>query len=484
MYMDGLHTQKEARLSPLQVVRVVISKMDVFDSCLHSSLQRMNISFKLREEQKQCLENVFNLRDTIAVLPTGFGKSLIFQLLPCLMQEKLQRQEPMIVVIVTPLNSIMEDQVSSLKSKVISACFLSYDGCVVSTFDDGDDEVGNTNEEDAEGKVRLPTSMSLSDLKNGCSNLIYAHPEALQSKEIMKILHSRTYQERVCAIVVDEAHMVGDEFRPSFKRLGELTCIFPKAGHIALTATATPTKIKDLAAVLQYSSECVISLNPDRPNIYLEVLTRPPNVRKYEKYDSLINPISKELCEKLVDFPVTIMYMESLEALGYCYQYVSHDLKEKQYTGEAIPENRIFAQYHTDYTQDMKRHIVNELTKETPKLRLVMATVALGMGLNAPSVTRIIHCRPPTTLEEYLQEMGRAGRKGQQAEAILYYNNSDISKSRKGMSQSMISYCKNEQTCLRLQLVQHFGFNHVVYSGESIKCCSNCKRVFSRGLLE
>ncbi|WAR18289.1 BLM-like protein [Mya arenaria] len=429
------------------------------------------------------------------------------------MQEKLQRQEPMIVVIVTPLNSIMEDQVSSLKSKVISACFLSYDGRVVSTFDDGDDEVGNTDEEDAEGKVRLPTSMSLSDLKNGCSNLIYAHPEALQSKEIMKILHSRTYQERVCAIVVDEAHMVsewynllhfigtcflnfidlklifrvslkGDEFRPSFKRLGELTCIFPKAGHIALTATATPTKIKDLAAVLQYSSECVISLNPDRPNIYLEVLTRPPNVRKYEKHDSLINPISKELCEKLVEFPVTIMYMESLEALGYCYQYVSHDLKEKQYTGEAIPENRIFAQYHTDYTQDMKRHIVNELTKETPKLRLVMATVALGMGLNAPSVTRIIHCRPPTTLEEYLQEMGRAGRKGQQAEAILYYNNSDISKSRKGMSQSMTSYCKNEQTCLRLQLVQHFGFNHVVYSGESIKCCSNCKRVFSRGLLE
>ncbi|WAR25612.1 RECQ1-like protein [Mya arenaria] len=421
------------------------------------------------------------------------------------MQEKLQRQEPMIVVIVTPLNSIMEDQVSSLKSKVISACFLSYDGSVVSTFDDGDDEVGNTNEEDAEGKVRLPTSMSISDLKNGCSNLIYAHPEALQSKEMMKILHSRTYQERVCAIVVDEAHMYivldgvisiydfvlkrchnyfrGDEFRPSFKRLGELTCIFPKAGHIALTATATPTKIKDLAAGLQYSSECVISLNPDRPNIYLEVLTRPPNVRKYEKYDSLINPISKELCEKLVEFPVTIMYGE-FGSFGILLPICSHDLKEEQYTGEAIPENRMFAQYHTDYTQDMKRHFVNELTKETPKLRLVMATVALGMGLNAPSVTRIIHCRPPTTLEEYLQEMGRAGRKGQQAEAIIYYNNSDISKSRKGMSQSMISYCKNEQTCLRLQLVQHFGFNHVVYSGESIKCCSNCKRVFSRGLLE
>ena len=216
-------------------------------------------------------------------------------------------------------------------------------------------------------------------------------------------------------------------------------------------------------------------VNPDRPNIYLEVRTRLPNLRKYEKLDAMIKPLAVKLEQELLDFPVTVVYMESLEAVGYAYQLLAQILRKKQYhpTTEVIPENRIFGMFHTDYTPEMKSHIVSELRKTSPKLRLVFATVALGMGLNAPSISQVIHCRPPTTLEKYLQEIGRAGRVGQKATAILYYNNSDIASNRKGLSPAVAEYCKTK-ACLRSALVKHFGFQSVTFAGSPVDCCSNC----------
>ena len=269
----------------------------------------------------------------------------------------------------------------------------------------------------------------------------------------------------------------GSVFRPVFQKLGDLTCVFPNACHLALTATCTEERKKELVDTLQYRKYSCITVNPDRPNIFLCKRSRLPNIRKYEKLDALIEPIAVEICEKMSDFPLTIMYVESLEALGYFYQSLDKKLGNKQYIGDHIPENRIFAQYHKDYTKQMKNLIVQDLCREKPTIRLVLATVALGMGLDAPSIVRIIHCRPPTTLEAYMQEVGRAGRQGQPAEAILYFNKNDISKARKGISQSMIEYCQDENSCLRLKLVKHFGFNETQYSGEKSGCCSNCRNL-------
>lgn len=191
----------------------------------------------------------------------------------------------------------------------------------------------------------------------------------------------------------------GEYFRPKCKYLGDLTCIFPNAAHLAVTATATPTYIHMLGNVLQYNSPVIVHMNPDRSNISIEVKTRLPNIKKYDEYNDIIEPLSNELKTKLTDFPVTIVYVESLEALGYFHQFLNYELKDQQFVGEAIPENRIFAQYHKDYTQAMKQHIISELIREVPKVRLTLATVALGMGIDAPSLIRIIHVRPPTTLE-------------------------------------------------------------------------------------
>jgi ATP-dependent DNA helicase RecQ len=116
-----------------------------------------------------------------------------------------------------------------------------------------------------------------------------------------------------------------------------------------------------------------------------------------------------------------------------------------QFCGDPIPQNRIFAQYHKDYPNTMKLLIVSDFVKERSNLRLVLATVALGMGLNAPCIQQIIRCRPPTTMEKYMQEIGRAGRNGLEAEAIMFYNMSDVSKSRKGFTTAM-----REFFCLKI----------------------------------
>lgn len=268
----------------------------------------------------------------------------------------------------------------------------------------------------------------------------------------------------------------GEDFRPRFKQIGELTALFPNAAHLAVTATATQTSIQFLSKSLQYINPTIIQVNPDRPNLFLEIKTRLSNREKFDKYDDIVLPIAQELKTKRDQFPLTIVYVECLEALGYFYQFINYELKEDQYIGDAIPENRIFGQFHKEYTSAMKQHIISELRKEDPKIRLVLATMALGMGLDAPGINRIIHCRPPTTLEKYFQEIGRAGRKGQKAVAVMYFNNNDLAKNRKGLSEAMVQYCRTKDKCLRVQLLQYFGFNETKFDGPVYECCSYCRQ--------
>ena len=253
-------------------------------------------------------------------------------------------------------------------------------------------------------------------------------------------------------------------------------CMFESAAHLALTATTTQSSLQDLIRILNFWNPSIVSCNPDRPNIFLDVRKRLPNIRKYDKLDQIIQPLAEELRKNHECVPLTIVYVENLESLAYMYMYLNYELKDMAYVGEKLPHNKIFMQYHADYPEDMKQIIVRDLCSVQPKIKLVLATVALGMGLNAPSIQRIIHCRPPTTLEKYLQEIGRAGRNGQQSEAILYYNNSDIAPCRAGLQRSVIDYCNNQSQCYRHILMKYFGFDDVLFNGDKRNCCSFCRR--------
>ncbi|XP_062593630.1 bifunctional 3'-5' exonuclease/ATP-dependent helicase WRN-like [Saccostrea cucullata] len=323
-----------------------------FLDCMKYAKDCLGIEFELKDKQIETLRSVYEGNDTLAVLPTGFGKSIIFQLLPFMFQRKFGRRQPMITIIVTPLNSIMQDQVQSLTKRGIPACFLNIEGTGVKTFVDGKRYQKSFQDEDSDTDIEevVISSAPLQDVKKGNFCLIYAHPETLvDKKDFGKVLRSTVFQERVCAIVVDEVHMIsewGKEFRNSFDKLGNLTCLFPDVPHLALTATATKSDIARLSEVLQYRDTQFVIANPDRPNIYLEIRSRLPNIRKFEKFDNILAEIVSELSDKLDRYPVTIAYCNNLEAIGYAYVYTEQKLGPRAYIPqEGVPENRIFGSF-------------------------------------------------------------------------------------------------------------------------------------------
>ncbi|XP_069122341.1 probable ATP-dependent DNA helicase RecS [Argopecten irradians] len=166
-----------------------------FDMCCQLALNQYGVSFDLKAEQKCVLEHIFSGQDTLAILPTGYGKSLIFQLIPYMMSFKLQSQCPLITLVVTPISAIMEDQLRSLASKNIKAGHLLIDGTKFKTF-----EVGSDGE--------------ISEHLHNVTNLAeagHSHPESLVcNNKVRKLLASKPLCDRICCIAVDEVHMISE----------------------------------------------------------------------------------------------------------------------------------------------------------------------------------------------------------------------------------------------------------------------------------
>jgi superfamily II DNA helicase RecQ len=264
----------------------------------------------------------------------------------------------------------------------------------------------------------------------------------------------------------------GEEFRKDFQRIGqELLPQIPETPVLCFTATAPPAAQTRLQSCLLMQSPVIITKNPDRPNIMYEVIQRPPSTKTEDHLDEIITALAQSLKDERMDFPQTIVYTDTA-TIAYSYWLTEQVLGQDQYEGESIPENRIFAQYHKGATSKIKDLIVSEICKTDSKLRLVFATVALGMGLDAPHIRRIIHYKPPTSIEQYFQETGRAGRDGKPATGTLYFNNTDIRQNRRGMTSTMIDFCRTK-TCYRGVLLQYMG--HALDNGRDMtKCCSNC----------
>ncbi|XP_077983304.1 uncharacterized protein LOC144438148 [Glandiceps talaboti] len=268
----------------------------------------------------------------------------------------------------------------------------------------------------------------------------------------------------------------GHDFRPDYSRLCVLASLSPNVPHVALTATATKKYEEAIVSTLCLNKPTVIRENPNRPNITYQKFSRPP--RGKDSYHSILEPLAVELKEKKLDFPLTFIYLP-LEWCGYGYVLFSHILGSDQYQPpgcDEIPKFRLFNQYHAPQTEMMKAEILSSLSSSKSSLRVVFATVALGMGLDCPRVYQVIHIGVPRTMESYFQETGRAGRDGKNAKAILYYNNTDIAVNKKGMSDAMREYCKNDSDiCLR-KLLNYFDFDKPETELPSHLCCSVCEK--------
>ena len=219
----------------------------------------------------------------------------------------------------------------------------------------------------------------------------------------------------------------------------------------------------------------IIDRNPDRANIYFSVKRRPCTGE--ERIIEPIKDLATELKAKKIEMPRTIVY-GNLAACGECFHFFQSFLGEEQYfpCGVApIFDNRLFAQYHAQYTTNYKDALVDSLFTGASKARVIFVTVAFGVGIDCRDVQQVIHIGVPTTMEELFKKAGQAGRNGTQSLSCLYYNAHDISKGRKAMTQVRHEYVSTS-LCRRNIIMVHFDTSFPEYwcSMHTHHCCDNC----------
>jgi superfamily II DNA helicase RecQ len=306
---------------------------DLIFSC-ESKLVLQQINMRRQKEftgfkpkQLSCIRNAIT-GDTIGVLPTGYGKSLIFESLPYFMDMK--RETKSIVFLICPLNSIILEQLGR------------YGSAAVQLDEQLLDEL-NTDTD----------SPTMKRIRDGEISYVIGHPECFITKKAFKLFHGEIWQASVTHLVVDEAHCIvtwGNGFREKYQQLTQLRSMFGEAKTLALTATATIKMQTEIAKHLSMETPTVIDANMDRPNIKIHVMKRPPSAGGKNtveaSYNSIIQPLVNELREKKDSFPKTIVYSK-LKWCGY-----GQEVTERPPTDNPDAESisSFVAQYHSPCT--------------------------------------------------------------------------------------------------------------------------------------
>ncbi|MBU0474469.1 MAG: DNA helicase RecQ [Bacteroidetes bacterium] len=379
-----------------------------------------------RPLQKEVIENIISKNDTLVIMPTGGGKSLTYQI-PALIFNG-------ITVVVSPLISLMKDQVEQLSELGVNALFLNS------------------------SLSQLDYQFNVEQVRNGNVKLLYVAPETLMLERTLELLEKLD----VDCITIDEAHCIsewGHDFRPVYREIATLKPRFPDAVFMALTATATPQVQNDIIENLKFkkSNRFVASFNRD--NLFLQVV------------------------EKTFPLKQTLNFLEkhkNQSGIIYCFSRKQVD----ELTAELDEHGYSVKPYHAGLSDNERMQNQEKFIKDD--ISIIVATVAFGMGINKPNVRFVIHYDLPKNIESYYQEIGRAGRDGLRADCLLLFGYGDINKINYFIDQKegreklvakqhldkLIRYAET-YTCRRIPLLTYFGEE---YYQENCGICDNCNR--------
>ena len=328
-----------------------------------------------RELQEDIIMSVLEGHDTLGLMPTGGGKSITFQV-PTLAMEGL-------ALVITPIISLMKDQVDNLRVRGIKATYLHS------------------------GLTMSERRKAIERCVNGNYKFLYISPERLGSDSFIE----QVKQMNVCLIVVDEAHCIsqwGYDFRPSFLKIADIRKVKPKAPVLALTATATPLVVNDIQEKLNFTRQNVFAKSFVRDNLSYVVR------RTEDKIGQLVRIVHS--------------------VPGTSIVYVRSRKKTKQISDELNSRGISADYYHAGITNEEKEDKQNRW--KSGELRVIVATNAFGMGIDKPDVRSVIHIDIPNSLEEYYQEAGRAGRDGKRSYVVLLVSRTDKATLKKRIAES------------------------------------------------
>ena len=389
----------------------------------------------LRTGQEELINGILAGHDVLGIMPTGAGKSLCYQL-PALMLKG-------ITLVISPLISLMSDQVKALNQAGVHAAYI--------------------NSSLTENQIR----MAISYASQGRYKIIYVAPERLNTPRFLDFACNAD----ISMLTVDEAHCIsqwGQDFRPSYLEIAGFLTRLPRRPIVsAFTATATERVKNDIVASLGLNNPVTRVTGFDRPNLFFRVVTRKGGS---QKDNSIINYVKKH---------------EDESGIIYCATKKNVD---KLYT--LLNEQGISAgRYHAGLSNEERKQNQEDFTYD--RIRVMVATNAFGMGIDKSNVRYVLHYNMPQSLEYYYQEAGRAGRDGEEAECVLFFSKQDIminkfllqNKASAGdvasdmqktandqrKLQQMINYCETDK-CLREFILSYFGDTTPCICNK----CSNC----------